>query len=182
MRSSQALRVVLRRSQGRQDVPNAIGGSRVARRLCRPRARNRISLELEPEGGHSSCASSVQTLKLTSVFGLNVRVIGTSVDLKGLPPTTIINAEIDPLRSDGDMLTDKMKADGDDVTHKNYSGVTHEFFGMTRSSPRPRKPKTSQCHSSKRPSTTLSRARSAPARGNSRIERDAVRSGRRFLP
>jgi acetyl esterase len=28
------------------------------------------------------------------------------------------------------MLTDKMKAAGDDVTHKIYSGVTHEFFGM----------------------------------------------------
>lgn len=53
-----------------------------------------------------------------------------SADLKGLPPTTIINAEIDPLRSDGDMLTDKMKAAGDDVTHKIYPGVTHEFFGM----------------------------------------------------
>jgi acetyl esterase/lipase len=44
-----------------------------------------------------------------------------SADLKGLPPTTIINAEIDPLRSDGDMLTDKMKAAGDDVTHKILS-------------------------------------------------------------
>jgi len=42
-----------------------------------------------------------------------------AADLKGLPPTTIINAEIDPLRSDGDMLTDKMKA-GDDVTHKVF--------------------------------------------------------------
>ena len=51
-------------------------------------------------------------------------------DLKGLPPTTIINAEIDPLRSDGDMLADKMKAAGNDVTHKVYSGVSHEFFGM----------------------------------------------------
>ena len=53
-----------------------------------------------------------------------------AADLKGLPPTTIINAEIDPLRSDGDMLADKMKAAGNDVTHKVYRGVTHEFFGM----------------------------------------------------
>ena len=30
-----------------------------------------------------------------------------AADLKGLPPTTIINAEIDPLRSDGDMLAKK---------------------------------------------------------------------------
>jgi acetyl esterase len=50
--------------------------------------------------------------------------------LKNLPPVTIINAEIDPLRSDGDMLTDKLKAAGNNVTHQVYSGVTHEFFGM----------------------------------------------------
>lgn len=53
-----------------------------------------------------------------------------AADLKGLPPTTIINAEIDPLRSDGDMLADKMKSAGNEVVHKIYPGVTHEFFGM----------------------------------------------------
>lgn len=53
-----------------------------------------------------------------------------SANLKDLPPTTIINAEIDPLKSDGDMLAEKMKAAGVDVTHKLYTGVTHEFFGM----------------------------------------------------
>ena len=53
-----------------------------------------------------------------------------AADLKGLPPTTIINAEIDPLLSDGEMLAKAMKAAGNDVTHKVYAGVTHEFFGM----------------------------------------------------
>ena len=53
-----------------------------------------------------------------------------AADLKGLPPITIINAEIDPLRSDGDLLEEKLKAAGNDVTHKIYAGVTHEFFGM----------------------------------------------------
>jgi acetyl esterase len=28
------------------------------------------------------------------------------------------------------MLTDKLKAAGNGVTHKVYGGVTHEFFGM----------------------------------------------------
>ena len=51
-------------------------------------------------------------------------------DLKGLPPVTIINAQIDPLRSDGEMLAAKLKDAGNDVTQKTYSGVTHEFFGM----------------------------------------------------
>lgn len=53
-----------------------------------------------------------------------------AAELKGLPPITIINAEIDPLRSDGDMLTEKLKAAGNDVTQQVYTGVTHEFFGM----------------------------------------------------
>ena len=51
-------------------------------------------------------------------------------DLKGLPPTTLITAQIDPLRSDGQVLLYKLKAAGDDVNYKNYDGVTHEFFGM----------------------------------------------------
>jgi acetyl esterase len=53
-----------------------------------------------------------------------------AADLKNLPPITIINAEIDPLRSDGDLLADRLKAAGNDVTHKVFNGVTHEFFGM----------------------------------------------------
>ncbi len=47
-----------------------------------------------------------------------------------LAPTTIITAEIDPLRSEGRDLADKMKEQRVDVKYKNYRGVTHEFFGM----------------------------------------------------
>lgn len=50
--------------------------------------------------------------------------------LKGLPPTTIITADIDPLRSDGEMLAKKLEKDGVAVSYRNYEGVTHEFFGM----------------------------------------------------
>ncbi|MDP9292669.1 MAG: alpha/beta hydrolase [Verrucomicrobiota bacterium] len=50
--------------------------------------------------------------------------------LKGLPPATIINAQIDPLASDGDKLTKALTAAGVKVNHKMYDGVTHEFFGM----------------------------------------------------
>lgn len=53
-----------------------------------------------------------------------------NADLVGLPPVTIINAEIDPLRSDGEMLEMALKEAGVDVTRKVYTGVTHEFFGM----------------------------------------------------
>ena len=51
-------------------------------------------------------------------------------NLKGLPPVTLINARIDPLRSDADMLEVSLKKSGVKVTHKIYDGVTHEFFGM----------------------------------------------------
>ena len=50
-------------------------------------------------------------------------------DLSGLPPVTIINAQIDPLRSDGDLMTAALKKAGVKVDHKIYAGVTHEFFG-----------------------------------------------------
>lgn len=50
--------------------------------------------------------------------------------LQGFPPTTIITAQIDPLRSEGEMLSEKLKQAGVPVRYKNFEGVTHEFFGM----------------------------------------------------
>lgn len=58
------------------------------------------------------------------------RISLVKANLKGLPPTTIITAEIDPLHDDGSMLADKLKEAGVKVNYKNYDGVTHEFFGM----------------------------------------------------
>lgn len=51
-------------------------------------------------------------------------------NLAGLPPTTIILAQIDPLRSDGEKFADKLRAASVEVTVQRYDGVTHEFFGM----------------------------------------------------
>ena len=58
------------------------------------------------------------------------RVNLVAADLHGLPATTIINAQIDPLRSDGELLAQKLRAAGVSVQQKTYDGVTHEFFGM----------------------------------------------------
>ncbi|WDF46070.1 alpha/beta hydrolase [Chryseobacterium sp. KACC 21268] len=58
------------------------------------------------------------------------RISLINANLKGLPPTTIITAEIDPLHDDGTMLADKLSAAGVKVNSKNYEGVTHEFYGM----------------------------------------------------
>ncbi len=51
-------------------------------------------------------------------------------NLAGLPPVTIINAQIDPLRDDGAMLEAALRKAGVHVTRTVYEGVTHEFFGM----------------------------------------------------
>lgn len=53
-----------------------------------------------------------------------------TANFQHLNNATIITAQIDPLRSEGKELADKMKAHGVDVTYKNFNGVTHEFFGM----------------------------------------------------
>ena len=58
-----------------------------------------------------------------------LNVVGAA-NLKGLPPTTIILAEIDPLRSEGQALAEKLQAAGVSVAQQTYPGVTHEFFGM----------------------------------------------------
>jgi acetyl esterase len=58
------------------------------------------------------------------------RINLVAADLKGLPPVTIINAQIDPLRSDGELLAAKLRDAGVSVDQKTWGGVTHEFFGM----------------------------------------------------
>lgn len=58
------------------------------------------------------------------------RISLVKAKLNGLPRTMIITAGIDPLHDEGKMLADKLEAAGVKVTYKDYSGVTHEFFGM----------------------------------------------------
>ena len=50
-------------------------------------------------------------------------------NLRGLPPATIINAGIDPLRSDGELLSRKLQAAGVPAMQRTWPGMVHEFFG-----------------------------------------------------
>lgn len=50
-------------------------------------------------------------------------------DLAGLPPVSIVNARLDPLRSDGAKLEDALNTAGVQVERREYEGVAHEFFG-----------------------------------------------------
>ena len=53
-----------------------------------------------------------------------------AANLHGLPPVTIVNAQIDPLRSDGETLAAALHAAKVPVEQRTFPGVTHEFFGM----------------------------------------------------
>lgn len=53
-------------------------------------------------------------------------------NLRGLPPTTIVLAQIDPLRSDGETLEAALRRAGVRVESRTFAGVTHEFFSMGR--------------------------------------------------
>jgi acetyl esterase len=58
------------------------------------------------------------------------RINLVDADLRGLPSATIVTAEIDPLCSEGELLAERLEAQGVDVRHKTFHGVTHEFFGL----------------------------------------------------
>lgn len=58
------------------------------------------------------------------------RINLVAANFAGIKPATIITAQVDPLRSEGEELARRMKKQGVSVRYKNYEGVTHEFFGM----------------------------------------------------
>jgi acetyl esterase/lipase len=58
------------------------------------------------------------------------RISLTRANLQGLPPVTLVTAEIDPLRNDAQLLEQALRAAGVPVERRHFEGVTHEFFGM----------------------------------------------------
>lgn len=51
-------------------------------------------------------------------------------NLKGLPPVTIISAEMDPLRTEGEQLAVRLSQAGVQVEQRTFPGTAHEFFGQ----------------------------------------------------
>jgi acetyl esterase len=52
-------------------------------------------------------------------------------DLTGLPPVLVLRAELDVLRSEGEMLVDRLRAAGVAVETETYAGVLHGFLRAT---------------------------------------------------
>jgi acetyl esterase len=51
-------------------------------------------------------------------------------DLSGLPSTTIVTAEFDPLRDDGAIYAEQLANADVSVEHRDYEGVIHGFFHL----------------------------------------------------
>lgn len=58
------------------------------------------------------------------------RVSLVRADLIGLPPATVVCAEIDPLLDQGEALAECLEQSGVEVRRKTFHGSTHGFFGL----------------------------------------------------
>jgi acetyl esterase len=56
-------------------------------------------------------------------------------DLHNLPRTTIVTAECDPLRDEGEALAARLRAAGVETTVRRWPGMLHGFVGMQQITP-----------------------------------------------
>lgn len=124
----------------------AVATAVAARDLSLPPARHVVSIYPVAQTGSMSTPSYIENAlamplnraMMSWFFGhvlrdeadkADTRIDIVNAELRGLPPVTIINAMLDPLRSDGAMLEEALKAADVPVLRKDFHGVAHEFFG-----------------------------------------------------
>lgn len=56
-------------------------------------------------------------------------------DLSYFPPTLVVTAGLDVLRDEGRAFAERLRAEGVEVTHREFVGVTHGFLWMDRMIP-----------------------------------------------
>lgn len=58
------------------------------------------------------------------------RLAVMDADLRDLPPTTVLTAELDPLRDEGEAFTRRIEANGVMVVARRYLGMPHGFMSL----------------------------------------------------
>ncbi len=56
-------------------------------------------------------------------------------DLAAFPPTSVVTAECDPLRDEGEALAARLQAAGVAVIARRYAGMVHGFAGLPQITP-----------------------------------------------
>ncbi|WP_024820710.1 alpha/beta hydrolase [Arthrobacter sp. 31Y] len=81
-------------------------------------------LELDPDAqqgqGYVSSPSELSDRRVSPLLA----------DLKGVAPAVVIVAEYDPLKDQGAVYAEKLKASGVKVIYRNFSGLIHSFMSM----------------------------------------------------
>ncbi len=62
---------------------------------------------------------------------LNPLAAPLRADLRGLPPVCVLLAELDVLRSEGEVLVEKLRTAGNPVETRTFTGVVHGFLRAT---------------------------------------------------